>query len=322
MNNFNTIYENLYQSVDRKIEQLRKKIIATLFLFVSFVVIELILAHLIKYNTLSLKCYILSSFLSLIIICILIIIIKVKVDKYKAIFKETVIKKFISEYDKYLGYLAKVGISEQVYKKAEFIENSKWYTRDTMLNFMNAVIEEDRSHYIYSSKDYIEGKIEGVGFLKMAEVHTYLASITHSDNDMNKHTIFRGLFANIEMSKSFNNNVYIFSTNILKQKIKKTNFKIDINSEEFNQYFDVYTRDKLTVMEILTPDILDLLIKYRKKYNIHCDIIIKDKNIYIRFKTGKIFEPRIFKEVLNYNDLKKYFDIIDLIFRISNLLNK
>ena len=49
---------------------------------------------------------------------------------------------------------------------------------------------------------------------------------------------------------------------------------------------------------------------------------MKNNMIYLRFYTGSVFEPKLLIKSLDYDMLKKYYDIIDFIFRVSRGINK
>ena len=42
----------------------------------------------------------------------------------------------------------------------------------------------------------------------------------------------------------------------------------------------------------------------------------------IRFHTGNMFEPKLFKSSLDYNMLKEYYDIIEFVIRVTKEINK
>ena len=64
------------------------------------------------------------------------------------------------------------------------------------------------------------------------------------------------------------------------------------------------------------------MIEFIKQSKIKYELTIKDEQMYIRFHTGGVFEPRLFKSSLDYDMLKKYYDIIDFVFKVTREINK
>jgi len=76
-------------------------------------------------------------------------------------------------------------------------------------------------------------------------------------------------------------------------------------------------------MQILTADIMDMLIEFQKKYNMRFDIVIKNNIIYLRFHSGTMFEAGAIKQVaLDKDIIKKYYDILEFTYNLSNHLIK
>ena len=75
-------------------------------------------------------------------------------------------------------------------------------------------------------------------------------------------------------------------------------------------------------MQILTADIMEMLIEFKKASKIEYELTLKGNQIYLRFFTGAVFEPNILKKSLDYNTLKRYYDIIEFIFKVTRSINK
>jgi len=65
-----------------------------------------------------------------------------------------------------------------------------------------------------------------------------------------------------------------------------------------------------------------MMIQFREESKIKYELTIKENQIYIRFHTGEVFEPKMFTNSLDYDMLKKYYDIIEFIFRVTREINK
>lgn len=91
---------------------------------------------------------------------------------------------------------------------------------------------------------------------------------------------------------------------------------------EFESYFNVYSDNSIITMQILTSDIMEILIDFRKKQGIYFDVVIKDSTIYIRFWTQPMFEPKVAKKSLDKQLLAKEFYVLKFIIEVSKKINK
>ena len=103
--------------------------------------------------------------------------------------------------------------------------------------------------------------------------------------------------------------------------------KIDLDSSEFENFFDVFADDKIIAMQLLTADVMEDLINLAKEAHSEFDITIKNSCIYLRFRTVDMFEAEsLEKETLNKKSLYYYYRVLDFCFNLSNkivdLINK
>ena len=120
--------------------------------------------------------------------------------------------------------------------------------------------------------------------------------------------IFHGLFAKVNLDKTINT-----TTKIRKNKLIDMKDRLLMDSGEFEKLFDVYSDEKIETMQILTLDTMQKIIDFTDKTKIIPEFTIKENSIYIRFNTGEIFEANVLKSALDYEKLKKYFDILNFI---------
>lgn len=219
--------------------------------------------------------------------------------KYKVKFKEIVINKLINNFYDNVGYFPNKEMPEYIYKAGEYHE----------------------FYDIYSSEDYIECQINKKYSMQLAEVITKeIEEYKDSDGKTKTrvYTQFSGLFEKIVMDKSINNELRIARNS---QVLKKQ--KLEMDSSEFEKYFDVETTDKILGMRILTADIMEELINFKNKTNMDFDIFIKDNCLYLRFHSGPMFESgSISNGALNKDLIKKYFYMLNFTYNLSNKLIK
>ena len=290
MKSFNEIYEEIYKQNIDKLELLRKSKIKKFFIAMILAIIVIILA--IQISAVFLP------YILIIIMMILIFSMAFGNSKYKKTFKQTVIATLVKNIDENLNYYPEGKIGSVLYRQAEFENYDNYYSEDT-----------------------IEGILDRKYAVKMAEVHTENES-TDSNGNTHKNTIFHGIFGYIECPKNITTTLKIRSDKGILGNLFAGKTKIEMDSVEFEKYFDINTENRILAMQILTSDVMAMLIEFVKEDKIKYELTIKENHIYIRFHTGAVFEPKMLKNALDYNTLKKYYDIIDFVFKVSRQINK
>ena len=212
---------------------------------------------------------------------------------YNMEFKEEAIEKLLECALEKVDYIPQKGMPKYIYDEGKYTE---FYNR-------------------YYSDDYVQAKLDGKYNMLMAEVKTQKEE-TKTGSDGKTHTetttIFHGLFLKINIGKSINNELKIKQNGIFSK------YKLDMDSQEFEKYFDVTSTDKIVGMQLLTHDIMELLVSFRKIIKKTFDIIIRDDIMYIRLHIGAMFEPKINKkEVLDKEILRRYYNILDIVCTLS-----
>lgn len=288
MKSFNEIYEKVYKECSEPLEMLRKKarnkFIGSVLIFI---IIGAILNKITKANIFIVIAILISSLYML--------FFKSREQynvsfsksrkQYNVVFKEKVIKSFIKEYSENLEFHPLRGIPQQTYSKARF----EYYDN-------------------YYSEDLITGTLEGGHTINMAEVVTE-SETTDSDGDTTRSAIFYGLFAEVELSKVLNADIRIRKNGISLFSNEKD--KMEMDSGEFEKKFDVYSTDKIIAMQLLTADIMQMLIDFKEKNKVTPEMTIEGNRLYIRFLTGEVFEANLVKKALDYSTLNKYYNIIN-----------
>ena len=97
--------------------------------------------------------------------------------------------------------------------------------------------------------------------------------------------------------------------------------KLNMDSSEFEKYFDVKTTNKIIAMQLLTSDVMEELIKFEDKTKMKYDIYIKNDELYLRFHSGAMFEiENLKKEILDKELIEKYFYMLNFTYNLSNKL--
>ncbi len=226
---------------------------------------------------------------------------------YRSEYKQKIVKAILEYFNENLEYSLRKGIDEADYLNADF-----------------------ENYDVYFSEDLITGKLKNGCQFSFAEVATRKR---YEDLNGQRRTkdIFEGAFAKIETPKPFKAALYLrkdLKDKGVLEKISslKLNFKdlrTEMDSDEFKQFFDVYCNDKIIAMQLLTADIMQLLVDFRKEMHKNFEITIKDDNIYIRFDEEFLFrvlniETSTFDEQAIYRQYK----ILKFIFALTNNIVK
>jgi hypothetical protein len=299
-------YENIYPDLEF-LEQKRltiysslKKIAIGLFIFVSVIFYSLI--------------DVFPNTLDLLIICSIFtfgfftFIYKMKVNGYAYLFKDQVIEKLVE----FIG-------DNLIYNKLGIISKHEYRTSSL---FPQKV---DR----YSGDDLVVGKIDGVD-IRFSEIHSEVRKKGNKGEEYWQ-TIFKGLFFIADFNKNFDGKTVILpdnSENFLGsfshffQSFSSRGELVTMDNPEFEKEFVVYSDDQIEARYILSHSLMSSILEYKKILNKNIYISFVNSNIYIAigFKE-RLFEPKIYKKVTNFNEIKFYFQVLSLTTDIVKYLN-
>lgn len=213
--------------------------------------------------------------------------------KYKEVFKESIVKDVISNFYVDAKYNPISMMPSNIYKEGfnEYYEN-------------------------YRSDDYISGKIDGKYDVCMADIYT---TKTERDSDGDNHTVtvFSGMFAKLELKKSIKCNFKISPNGY--GMFNKNRVKMD--SDEFEKKYDVGCDNNIIAMQLLTHDIMELLLDFINKEKIRYELYINNDILYMRFYTGPMFEDVSFKEEgFDTKVIQKYYNILNFINNLTLMI--
>lgn len=134
------------------------------------------------------------------------------------------------------------------------------------------------------------------------------------------------MVARIELPKAFNTRLYLrrnrkdknIISSTLTRKLSFDDLRINLDSQEFEEYFDVYCTDKIIAMQLLTADIMQFLVNFQKDIGMDYEITINNNCVYIRFLSGETFErAKATKLLLDKNILYKYYKMLNFTFTLT-----
>ena len=272
--------------------------IITIILGLGFIILKMNLNSYKEFNAFLIIPSLFFIFFVNLIAFVITCLISKKQNAYKLEFKQVIIKKLIDNFYDNLEYYPLKEMPERIYEKPNYNE---YYNE-------------------YHSEDYFEGQIKNKYYIDMAEVFTEHVE-THTDSEGNTHTtrttIFHGLFAKVTSERSITSEL-----RIVQDKIGKYNKnRLNMDSSEFEKYFDVITDNKIIAMQLLTADVMEEMIEFENKTNMKYDIVVKENEIYLRFHCGDMFEPQsVRKGIINKAQLEKYFYMLNFTYNLSNRL--
>lgn len=210
--------------------------------------------------------------------------------KFAKIFKENVISAMVKKCNKKLNFAFDRGISKTEYILSRF----------------------DDSFDEMFSEDKIYGELENNEKFQMAQLVTKEVKRYRDDNG-NERTdrteTFRGLYGIVNLNKSIDSEILISSNSFTKKYSAK---RVEMDSAEFEEEYDCLTKDRILAMKIFTSDLLEKFVDLKIVKLNRILFRIEDDSIYFRIACGELFEPPKFKEGLNKDVIRKYYNAIFL----------
>ncbi len=229
------------------------------------------------------------------------IIYKMLIKDYTAEFKDKVIEPLINELDSNLRYSSTSHVSSNLFR------NSKLFTSKI-----------DRM----SGNDFVKGKIQEVQ-IQFSDIH---AEKRHKDSKGRESwsTIFQGLFIVAEFNKHFKAQTIVLPDsaqnsfgNIIGTWLQSHNSNRDelvkMDSPEFEKEFVVYSSNQIEARYILTHTLMKrlLVFKKRSKHPIYISFIGESIHMAIEYNKD-LFEPSVFRSLLNYKIAMEYVQTLHL----------
>ena len=294
---FKDIYNELYSKNATQLEELRKSIVSKYAIFgiIMVILVVFVLPQFYLMEELSVQIIVIGFLLTFIIF---IGIMGIYGKRYVGAYKHNIISKFVKLVNENLEYKSiskSASTARPEYMMANF--DSKPFNR-------------------FYQDDYIEGNIEEDVNMKIFDLH--IQNVVKRGKNTYTEEIFQGIFARCTSLNNINTTIKITRN---KLKILDSKDRIQMDSGEFEEYFDVYAEDKITAMRILTSEIMQCLIDFQNKYDLDFEIVFKNNVIYSRFFTGPMFEPKIIGDAMDEGLIFRYYTILKFIIDITQTVN-
>lgn len=290
-------YQNVLLPELRPLEEQRKKALAKIILIAAFI--------------LPLSFVLAMAMPPLIVLGIVIIVwASAAITKtYVSNFKTNIIEKIVTAIDDNLHYYKERGIEQSLFSAS-------------------GIFKQHIDHY--HAEDYVQGVL-GKTKVEFSEIHAQY--ITRDGKGRTSyHTIFRGLFFIADFNKNFNGKTVVLPDTaerlfgVIGNMLQSWNIGrgelVKLEDPEFEKEFVVYASDQIEARYILSMSLMKRIVDFKRKTR---------KNIYLSFVGSKIFialpcyrnlfEPRIFRTVLDFSSIRQYFEDLQLAVGIVEDLN-
>jgi hypothetical protein len=228
-----------------------------------------------------------------------------KKKEYRLKFKKQIVAEIVNILDPTWNYDSERSLAQEDYLKSEIFQR-----------------RVDRCR----GDDFIEGKIGQTDF-KCSELHTEYKQVTTDSKGRRKtewRTIFKGLFLHADFNKHIQGKTFVFPDlaerlfgrlgNKL-QKMGSTHGElVKLEDVEFEKTFAVYGSDQVESRYILSPRVIESLVKIKKKAKSKIHLSFVGSRVYcaISFKKD-LFEPNIFTSGVKFADIKEIYRIFSFI---------
>jgi len=223
-------------------------------------------------------------------------------------FKSTVIEKIIHFIDENLSYSPKSCIP-----KSTFMLSRIFTTKPNR----------------YKGDDLVSGRI-GATRIRFSELKAEYES--GSGKNRHRHTVFRGIFFVGDFNKHFTGQTVVLPDTAEKlfgrlgQKLQSLNIfrgkLIKLEDPEFESEFAVYGSDQIEARYILSTSLMARITDFKKKTGKKIHLSFVGSMVFVAVSyTRDLFEPRLFKTLLDFEPVRQYFEDLQLVIGIVDDLN-
>ena len=227
---------------------------------------------------------------------------------YVARFKSLVIQRIVKFIDENLNYDARGCID-----KTTFISSKIFTTKPNR----------------YKGDDLVWGKT-GATQIKFSEIKAEHES--GSGKNRRRYTIFKGLFFIGDFNKHFSCETVVLPDTAEKlfghfgQKLQSLNILrgqlVKLEDPEFENHFVVYGDDQIQARYILSTSLMERIVEFKKKTGRKIYLSFVGSMVFVAVSyTKSLFEPRIFRTLLDFEPIREYFEDLQLAIGIVDDLN-
>lgn len=280
---FNDIYNELVEETKEFFVELKRKQVRNLGLSAVVAIVLTVLVKIVNGD----------DFILFIPLALAIMLLGVLLGNYyyRKQYKEIIVGKLIQKYDSDFTYTQDGGpVTEGDYVTAGFDRN--W---DSM-----------------EKADGIYGTLEDGSRFRMAQITTYKNVVYLDDQgrkQIKKEQTYKGSFCVVTLNKVIKNQIEITGNS---RRLRYNKDRIEVDSQSFEEEFDMMAKDKVQALRIFTPDVISIIVSLRERIKVPFRIRIEGDRIYIKIDNGDIFEPISYKAELSASAILEYYNTIDI----------
>jgi hypothetical protein len=227
---------------------------------------------------------------------------------YRKEFKSHVIEKIIKFINPGLGYNYKNFIPQSTFELSQIFKTKP---------------------NIYKGDDYVCGRI-GDTKIEFSELN----ALHESGSGKNKTvvTVFKGLFFMADFNKNFTSQTLVLpdvaekTFGFIGQKLQAMNFSrgqlVKLDNPEFEKKFVVYSNNQIDARYILSLSLMERIVDFKKKTGKDISLSFIGSMIFVTIPYSQnLFEPRIFRTLLDFEVVREYFSNLQLAIGIVEDLN-
>lgn len=287
--NFKSIYEYIENNFTEELEFYRKSLVKRI-IILAIIILVVTLIYFITLTKTNNKEYI--EFIFFLVFAIYIFTYRKYNNKYQHRYKDIVINAILDSFPYRLNYQNKRNKElERFFDDGNFIKSN--YNK-------------------FISDDYISGKAKNI-WLEISDISLEVEARKFS------YKIWNGVFSFSQINTKIDGELRIKRNKLLKVYNKK---RIELDSVEFEKYFDVYGNSNILGLEILTHEVMEEILQFYNMYKIDFEIVIKENRIYIKYDVGDIFEGTIFSKSTNMKSLWVFYNLINFVINLTTKINK
>ena len=233
-----------------------------------------------------------------------------------------------------------------VYIMKGYVKDFKILIIDQIVHFIDDSLTYYQSRYIpksvfvasqifrtkpnrYKGDDYVTG---GIGDTKIQFSEISAKYESGSGKNRNVKTVFKGLFFIADFNKNFKGQTIVLPDSAEKlfglfgKLLQSWNMARDqlikLEDPKFEKLFVVYGSDQVEARYILSTSLMRRIVNFREKTNRNIYLSFVGSQVFVAVPyTRNLFEPRIFKTVVDFEPIKEYYEDLLLAIGIVDDLN-
>lgn len=181
----------------------------------------------------------------------------------------------------------------------------------------------------YKGDDLVSGKV-GATKIQFCELHAEHES--GSGKNRRRYTVFKGLFFIVDFNKHFSTRTVVLPDTAEKlfgrigQKLQSLNIfrgqLIKLEDPEFERHFAVYGDDQVEARYILSTSLMKRIVDFKQKSGRKIYLSFIGSMLFVAVSyTRDLFQPRVFRTLLDFEPIRKYFEDLQLAIGIVDDLN-